>query len=291
MKVGLMLAQSPGGGDGGSWSEISALARLAEEGGADSLWVSDHLLYRPGDGTEAGYHEAWTLLAALAATTSRVEIGALVLATSFRPPGLLARMTATLDDVAGGRLILGLGCGWHEPEYSAFGYPFDHRVGRFDEQLQVIVPLLRGERVTLDGRWTKVEDAVLLPPPRQPPTRVLVAAKGRRMLRLTARYADLWQTAWFGLPDERWRQRRTDFLEACAVEGRDPAAVGVTVGVEVGSPPGDGPYAALRLDTTTIAEGLAAWREEGVDHVQIALAQATSATFATCLEAIDRFRD
>ena len=139
MKVGLMLAQSPGGGDGGSWSEISELARLAEEGGADSLWVSDHLLYRPGDGTEAGYHEAWTLLSALAATTSRVEIGALVLATSFRPPGLLARMTATLDDVAGGRLILGLGCGWHEPEYTAFGYPFDHRVGRFDEQLQVIV--------------------------------------------------------------------------------------------------------------------------------------------------------
>ena len=288
MKVGLMLAQSPGGGDGGSWSEISALARLAEDGGADSLWVSDHFLYRPGDGTEAGYHEAWTLLSALAATTSRVEIGALVLATSFRPPGLLARMTATLDDVAGGRLILGLGCGWHEPEYTAFGYPFDHRVGRFEEQLQVIVPLLRGERVTLDGRWTRVEDAVLLPPPRRPPTRVLVAAKGQRMLRLTARYADLWQTAWFGLPDERWRRRHSAFLEACAVEGRDPAAVGLTVGVEVGSPPGDGPSTALRLDATAIAEGLAAWREEGVEHVQIALTEATAATFETCLEAIDR---
>lgn len=291
MKVGLMLAQSPGGGDGGSWSEISALARLAEDGGADSLWVSDHFLYRPGDGTEVGYHEAWTLLSALAATTSRVEIGALVLATSFRPPGLLARMTATLDDVAGGRLILGLGCGWHEPEYTAFGYPFDHRVGRFDEQLQVIVPLLRGERVTLAGRWTNVEDAVLLPPPRRPPTRILVAAKGRRMLRLAARYADLWQTAWFGLPDDRWRQRHSDFVEACGAEGRDPATVGLTVGVEVGSPPGDGPYTALRLDATSIAEGLAAWREEGIGHVQIGLAKATAATFETCLEAIDRLRD
>jgi alkanesulfonate monooxygenase SsuD/methylene tetrahydromethanopterin reductase-like flavin-dependent oxidoreductase (luciferase family) len=290
VKVGLMLAQAPEDGAGGSWREISALARQAEEGGADSVWVSDHFIYRPGDGSEVGYHEAWTLLAALAATTSRVDIGSLVLATSFRPPGLLARMTATLDDVAVGRLILGLGCGWHEPEYTAFGYPFDHRVGRFDEQLQVIVPLLRGERATLDGRWTRVDDAVLIPPPRRPPTRVLVAAKGQRMLRLTARYADLWQTAWFGLPDGRWRQRHADFLEACAAEGRDPATVGLTVGVEVGSPPGDGPYTALPLDVTAIAEGLATWREEGVGHVQIALAEATAATFDTCLEAIDRLR-
>ena len=99
------------------------MARLAEAGGADSIWLSDHFFHRPQSGGQTGYHEAWTLLSALAAATERVEIGTLVLATSFRSPGLLAKMAATADDVAGGRLILGLGCGWHEPEYRAFDYP------------------------------------------------------------------------------------------------------------------------------------------------------------------------
>ena len=156
-----------------------------------------------------------------------------MLATSFRPAGLLAKMAATADDVSGGRLILGLGCGWHEPEYQAFGYPFDHRVGRFEEALRIIVPLVRGERVTFKGEWSRVEDAVLLPPPRRPSMPILIAAKGERMLRLTARHADAWQTAWFGLPDERFSQRHEDFVAACAAEGRDPATVELTVGVDV----------------------------------------------------------
>ena len=107
----------------------------------------------------------WTILSALAAVTKRVEIGTLVLATSFRSPGLLAKMAVTADDVSGGRIILGVGCGWHEPEYEAFGLPFDHRVGRFEEALQVLAPLVRGERATLRGRWTDATDAVVLPPP------------------------------------------------------------------------------------------------------------------------------
>jgi alkanesulfonate monooxygenase SsuD/methylene tetrahydromethanopterin reductase-like flavin-dependent oxidoreductase (luciferase family) len=145
MKVGLCLAQAPQDGAGGTWREILGMARLAEDGGADSLWVSDHFLYRPKDGgDETGYHEAWSLVSAVAASTSRVQIGTLVLATSFRPPGITAKMAATADDVAGGRLILGLGCGWHEPEYLAFGYPFDHRVARFEEALEIIVRLLHG---------------------------------------------------------------------------------------------------------------------------------------------------
>jgi alkanesulfonate monooxygenase SsuD/methylene tetrahydromethanopterin reductase-like flavin-dependent oxidoreductase (luciferase family) len=289
VKVGLMLPQAPQDGAGRSWREIAMMARRAEAGGADSVWVADHFLYRPGDHPEVGYHEAWTLLAALAASTSRVEIGALVLATSFRPPGLLAKMAATLDDVADGRLILGLGCGWHEPEYRAFGYPFDHRVGRFEEALEVIVPLLRGERVTFAGRWTQAEDAVLLPPPRRRP-RILIAAKGQRMLRLTARHADQWQTAWFGLPDDRWRSRHADFVAACEDEDRDPASLEMTVGVDVGSPAGDGPVATLPLDAGAIADALAAWAAEGVGHAQLALAEATEATFDVCLEGLRRFR-
>lgn len=287
MKVGIVLPQAPEDGAGGSWAEIAALARQAEAGGVDSLWVCDHFLFRPEDGPEVGYHEAWTLLSALAAVTERVALGTLVLATSFRPPGLLAKMAATADEVAGGRLILGLGCGWHEPEYEAFGYPFDHRVGRFEETLRILVPLVNGQRVTFEGEWNRTEDAVLVPPPRRPTMPILIAAKGERMLRLTARHADAWQTAWFGLPDERYAGRYRDLLAACEVEGRDPASLELTVGVDV-SEAGDGPH--LELDAGAIADGLAAWANEGIGHLQIGMPMTTRATVDVVLEGIRRFR-
>src|SRR5262245_11451818 len=179
MKVGLMLPQAPQDGPGGTWREIRSMARIAEDGGADSVWLSDHFLHRPKSGGQTGYHEPWTLLSALAVATQRVQIGTLVLATSFRPPGLLAQMTAMADDVADGRLILGLGCGWHEPEYQAFGYPFDHRVGRFEEALESVTRLLREGSVTFKGRWYELDDAIVLPPPPHR-TPILVAASRPR---------------------------------------------------------------------------------------------------------------
>jgi len=234
MKVGLMLPQSPSDGDGGSWPEIERLARMADEGGADSLWVCDHFLHR-GDGREEGYHEPFTLLTAIAAVTTRVEMGPLVAATSFRPVGMLAKMAGTLDEISQGRLILGLGCGWHEPEYEAFGFPFDHRVGRFEEDLEVTTRLLRGETVDFDGRWSHYKAAKLLPPPdRQPP--ILVASKGARMLDLTATWADAWNTAWFGAVDDVLRERVADLDAACARVGRDPDAIRRTVGIRVREP-------------------------------------------------------
>jgi probable F420-dependent oxidoreductase len=288
MKVGVAMPQAAEDG-AGTWPEIAALAAQLESDGADSLWLSDHFLYRPTDAPDVGYHEPWALLAALAATTGRIELGTLVLATSFRPPGLVAKMAATADEIAGGRLTLGLGCGWHEPEYRAFGYPFDHRVARFEEALRIIVPLLHGERVTFAGAWASVEDAVLLPPPRRPPIPVMVAAKGDRMLRLTARHADAWQTAWFGTPDDRFAERHERLLTACDTEGRDPATLEVTVGVEVRGP-GDEPGANLPLDAAAIADGLEAWAAEGVAHVQIAVALSTPSTFDVVLEGIRRSR-
>ena len=285
-----MLPQAAEDGAGGSWTDIAGVARQAEEGGLDSLWLSDHFFYR-GEGvpvgSETGYHEAWTLLSALAVATTRVELGTLVLATSFRPPGLLAKMAATADDVAGGRLVLGLGCGWHEPEYEGFGYPFDHRVGRFEEALRIIAPLVRGERVTVEGQWSTVREAAVLPPPSRG-IPILVAAKGERMLRLTARYADQWQTAWFGLPDERYRQRHGDLLTACATENRDPATLELTLGVSVDAAGGAN---ALPLDPPAIADGLAAWAAEGIDHVQLGLASTTAETVATVIDAVDRYRE
>jgi alkanesulfonate monooxygenase SsuD/methylene tetrahydromethanopterin reductase-like flavin-dependent oxidoreductase (luciferase family) len=151
MRVGVTVPLGYGDtadGRAPTFQETLEFARIAEISGLDSLWVYDHLIFRFPPEPEEGLNEAWTTLTALAALVPRVELGALVMCTSFRNAGLLAKMAATLDDLSVGRLILGLGCGWHEPEYQAFGYPFDHLVGRFEEDLEVITRLLRSEEVT-----------------------------------------------------------------------------------------------------------------------------------------------
>lgn len=286
MKVGLMLPQAPEDGEGGSWAEIEQLARMADEAGADSLWVCDHFLYRT-DERDVGYHEPFTLLAAIAAVTRSVEVGPLVAATSFRSPGMLAKIAATLDSVARGRLILGLGCGWHEPEYRAFGYPFDHRVGRFEEIVVALRPLLDGERVSMAGTWTNLDDALILPrPARRIP--IVIASEGPRMMALAARHADGWQASWSGLPGDEFRSERARLMDACANEGRW-TAIEILVGVSVQAPDGSAdPY--LPLDGLAIAEGLEAWHAEGVDHVQLGVNPMTRATFTTAIDGIRRFK-
>jgi probable F420-dependent oxidoreductase len=295
MKIGLVLPMNEADGPGAaSWPRIRTLAQQAEAGGIDSLWLYDHLIFRFPDQPEDGIHEAVTLLAALAGATERAELGTIVLGTGFRPPALTAKMAATIDEISDGRLILGLGAGWHEPEYTAFGYPFDHRVGRFDEVLQIITPLVRGERVTLHGRFHQVEDAVLIPPPARPtrlPGRIpiLIAAKGERMLRLTARYADAWNTAWFGFPNERSASRMADIRAACEAEGRDPATLELTVGVSVDTGEGEAgittPADALPSDASEIARAFDAWRDLGVGTVQMSLKAVDEASVDLLLEA------
>src|ERR671915_2651374 len=148
MKIGLMLplGENERLGRPLPFGHLRAMAIAADEHGLDSVWGADHLLFREEAKTE-GIHECWTVLTAVAAVTRRVQIGPLVLALPFRNPALTAKMAAELDEVSGGRLILGLGCGWHQPEFDAFGYPFDHRVSRFAEGLEILVPLLQRERV------------------------------------------------------------------------------------------------------------------------------------------------
>ena len=185
------------------WPELAALARAAEETGFDSIWVGDHLLYR-GDGRgERGPWDCWTTLAALAGVTERVELGPLVACTAFRPPGLLARTAAAVDEVSGGRLRVALGAGWNEAEFRAFGIPFDRRTSRFEEAFELVRRLLAGERVTCHGAFNELEDAVLLPPPaRRPP--LMVGGTGPRLLAATLPHVDWWNT-WF---DELRQPRR-----------------------------------------------------------------------------------
>jgi len=177
------------------WPELLVIARAAEECGFDSIWLGDHLLYRDPGARERGPWEAWTQLAALAAATERVELGPLVACAAFHPPGVLAKMAATIGDVSGGRFVLGLGAGWNDPEFHAFGLPTDHRVSRFAEAFTIINGLLAGERVTLAGRYWQADDAVLLPAPAQRP-RLMVGSNGPRMLGLTLPSVDAWNT-WY----------------------------------------------------------------------------------------------
>jgi probable F420-dependent oxidoreductase len=179
------------------WPEYMTMARAAEEVGFDSIWLGDHLLYREDGRPERGPWEVWTLLAGLAAVTERVRLGPLVASTAFHPPAVLAKMAATVDEVSGGRLVLGLGAGWNEPEFRAFGMPFDHLASRFEEAFEIIRRLLAGERVTYGGRFSSVEDAVLLPrPTRRPP--LMVGSSGPRVLRAALRHADVWNS-WYDL--------------------------------------------------------------------------------------------
>src|SRR5688572_23645236 len=165
MKVGVVMPIGPHEGTGvvPPWEATRVAALATEEAGFDSAWVYDHLLFRLGTDQAEGIHECWTILSAMAAITSRVELGIVVLAMPFRNPALLAKMAATLEEVSSGRLILGVGCGWHEPEFDAFGFPFDHRVGRFEEALEILVPAVRTGRASFAGRWHNARDVEIVP--------------------------------------------------------------------------------------------------------------------------------
>ena len=208
------------------WPELVGIARAAEDAGFDSIWVGDHLLYRADGEPERGPWEAWTLLGALAAVTERVELGPLVACTAFHPPGLIAKMAATLAEVSGGRFVLGLGAGWNEEEFRAFDIPFDHRVSRFEESFEVIRRLLAGERVTLHGRFVDAEDAVLLPRPAEPP-RLVIGSNGPRMLAATLPHVDAWNTWYDGYGNTAggFAELNDRITAAARDAGREPADV------------------------------------------------------------------
>jgi probable F420-dependent oxidoreductase len=274
VKVGAVMPIAEGelSGRTATYAELRVIAQTAEAAGLDSIWVYDHLLFRsPGEPT-TGIYECWSMLAALAADTSRVEIGTIVLAIPFRNPALLAKMAATVDEISGGRLTLGIGAGWNEPEFDAFGIPFDHRVGRFEEALQIILPLLREGKVDFHGRYYRADEAVLVPRgPRPSGPPILIAGRRPRMLRLTVEHADLWNAAWFGDVSEI-EPRVAPLREALAAGGRDPASLQITIGVNVVFPElvtnaDELPQHALRGTAEEVAQGLRGYRDAGISHV------------------------
>jgi alkanesulfonate monooxygenase SsuD/methylene tetrahydromethanopterin reductase-like flavin-dependent oxidoreductase (luciferase family) len=226
------------------WADLREMARTAEAVGVDTLFLPDHLLFRKSppdnlmqvnmaEGKVRGIWEAWTILSALAEATRRVHLGPLVACTGFRNPAVLAKMAETLDEVSGGRVVLGLGAGWHEPEYQAFGIPYDHRVGRFEEALAIIVPLLREGHVDFEGQYYQARDCVLAPRgPRPRGLPILIGAQRPRMLALAARYADLYD-ADYHLVATEVRSQFEAFDRACAEVKRDPRTITHAAGTRV----------------------------------------------------------
>jgi len=294
MNIGLVipLAQDEHG-RALTWDEIAARARQAESSGYDSVWLYDHLFHRFDGHRTVGFHECWTVLSALAAVTERVELGTTVLCAGFRNPALLAKMATTLDTITNGRLILGVGAGWHEPEFDGFGLPFDHRVSRFEEALQIIRPLLRAGSVSFEGTYHQAANCEILPRgPRAAGPPILVGAFGPRMMRLTARYADQWTIDWLG-PPVRVREQLGKVHDACRAEGRDPATLTITGGVTVAYPdlgelPGwmSAPESYLTGDAHALGRQLAAYGHLGVDHLITNLYPLTEASVARYGEAI-----
>ena len=300
MKIGLVInhAEDYASGTIPNYREMRELALAAEEGGADSIWVFDHLLFRFDEEdpkATTGIWESWTLLTALAEATERVELGTLVLCNPFRNPALLAKMAHTLDEISGGRLILGVGAGWHKPEFDAFGYDFERRVDRFEEALQILRPLLKNQRIDFSGTFYQVKDCLITPPgPRPEGIPLLIGARGPRMLRLAAQYADQWNTAWLGQPGEL--AERLEWIRAAnASTGRDPATLGVTVGVQVVYPDlGDTNSMAenpLTGEAAQLAQAFHGYARAGADHLLLFVSPATLPAVGRVTGAIRLYRD
>jgi probable F420-dependent oxidoreductase len=265
------------------WTEYVALARAAEESGFDSIWLGDHMLYRDERG-ERGPWDAWTTLAGLAAVTERATLGPLVACASFHRPGQLARMAASLSEISGGRFVLGIGSGWNETEFRAFGIPFDKRVSRFHETFDVVRRLLAGERVAYHGEFVDVEDAVLLPPPAHR-TKLMLGANGERMLSIALPHVDAWNT-WFdsyGNTPEGFAELNATVTRAAERAGRDPAELerSACVYVRVGAGTGSRKNADVApVPAERLGDHVRALAEAGADEAILVADPITSESIA-----------
>ncbi len=283
------------------WTELREMAVTAQAIGLDSIWLGDHLLYR-GDGKPSrGPWEAWSTLAALAAVTERVELGPLVASTSFHNPAMLAKKAATIDEISGGRLILGLGAGWNETEYAAYGFAYDHRVSRFDEAFTIVRELLATGRCDFHGSYYELDDCELLPRgPRLEGPPLMVGSIGERMLRITLPHVTSWNAwgAWFGNSVEGYLPLRDRIDALCAHVGRAPADVERTLALLIALPGSvgrrsdvsDRPFVPIHGDPETLVPTLRAFSDAGVGHVQLVLDPITVESIEALQPTVDALR-
>jgi alkanesulfonate monooxygenase SsuD/methylene tetrahydromethanopterin reductase-like flavin-dependent oxidoreductase (luciferase family) len=305
MKLGIILPEAEGDMAGATprWSDLAGMAQLAEDIGFDSVWFVDHLIYRDDMTTirQQGVWECWSILAGLAAATKRVELGSLVTPTSFRNPALFAKIVDTVDEISGGRIIVGLGAGYHEAEYRAFGYPHDHRASRFEEAFTIIRTLLREGQIDFDGAYYSARECELRPRgPRPGGPPLMIGSKGPRMLNITLPYVEMWN-AWLSgsrsHPDQVPPLR--DLVDdACRQVGRDPATLQRSISImvdqtgtrEIG--PSMKPETAEPLtgSPAEIAAGLHAFAAEGIDHLQLYLIPNTIQSIERVGAVLEEFR-
>ncbi len=269
--------------------ESLAFARHADAAGIDSVWLTDHLYWEAFvdfravgielppelEGVKGGQWECWTSAAAIAVQTSRVQIGTLVSNTTFRNPALLARTADNVMELSNGRLILGLGAGDFISEHMAYGFDFERHVGRFEDSLQIIKPLIEGRSVTYSGEFHRAEGAALLPKSAAGTPPILIGTlKGKpRMSRLAAQYADMWNCmiAFGDCAVTSYDQAWAPIRDACERIGRDPASLsqGATVAVNFT----DGDYPIVPTSTPfsgsveQIADRFAEYASRGVEHI------------------------
>ncbi len=284
------------------WTELVDMARAAEDVGLDSLWLGDHLLYRDAQHGSRGPWEAWSTLAGLAAVTSRVTLGPLVASTSFHNPVMLAKKAATVDEMSGGRLVLGLGAGWNEVEYRAYGFPFDRRVSRFEEAFTIIRTLLKDGHIDFDGRFYQARDCELVPRgprPEGPP--LLIGSNGERMLSIALPYVQAWNSWYSGFGNrlEEAPALLAQIDRAIVAADRDPAEIDKTLALRVdmagrtGARDADGyaGYDAASGSPDELAAVFRGFAAIGVAELQLVLDPITAASITALgpvLEALDR---
>jgi alkanesulfonate monooxygenase SsuD/methylene tetrahydromethanopterin reductase-like flavin-dependent oxidoreductase (luciferase family) len=278
------------------------MTRAIEDLGYDSVWLGEHLLYRWSDRPPRGPWEAWSMLSAIAAVTDRIEFGPLVACTAFHNPAVLAKQASTIDEISSGRLILGLGAGWNETEFRAFGIPFDHRVDRFEEAFTIIRTLLQDGEIDFDGRFHQARDCEILPRgprPHGPP--LMIGSNGPRMLRIAAPHVQAWNS-WFadiGNDPGGVARLRAVVDAACQDVDRDPTEIERTVAVLVQFPDGTGriqgsyaeaPPPPLTGPSEIMAARLRAFADAGIGHVQLVIDPITRGSieaFAPVLHLLD----
>jgi len=297
MKIGVQLPEV-------EWEvpfpELIAMAQAAESVGFDSVWLGDHLLYEL-EVDDRGPWEVWTSLAAIAASTSTIQLGPLVASTSFHAPAMLAKQATTVDAISEGRLILGLGAGWNRREYDAFGFAYDHRVSRFAEAFTIIRTLLRDGSIDFHGEYYDADRCVLHPRSSDSGPPLMVGSIGDRMLDITLRHVDSWNMWWsqYGNDVEGFRREKERVDSLIETHGRAgsveaTAAVLVQLAGGVGRQMGDyDDFTTVRPLTgsaSALADQLREFEAAGAAHVQLVVDPITRASIDWLGDVLTAFR-